>query len=132
MYISIPARDCRIAIGKALEEVNAGLDKVKDEVREASFKALYEGAVHNGMRPTPTQIEEMRAMVERDLEHMMPNHPSVQTMEVLQNMDEMLDFNSDPFITIDDQDFHLLKGHLPKLEKLEDNEVNEHEETAAA
>lgn len=116
MYISVSTRDCGAAIGAALKETEGKLAEQREQLREASFKALHDGAVHNGMKPSPLDIEQMNRMVESDLEHMMPKHPLNETIEILKNMQHMIDFNSDQFITIDDQDFFLLKNHLLKRE----------------
>ena len=116
MYISIPTGDCRAAIGAALAETVGKLAEQREQLKEASFKALHDGAVHNGMKPSDKDIAEMNRMVDSDLEHMMPKHPLNETVEILKNMQDMIDFNHDHLITIDDQDFFLLKKHLPKNE----------------
>lgn len=117
MFIAISTRDCRAAIGKALAAAEAQIATAREEVRDVSFKALHDGAVHNGLNPSKAQLQEMHDMVDRDLEHMMPRHPLVQTIDVLKNLNTMLDYNKDNEVVIDDQDFHLLAEHLPKAER---------------
>lgn len=59
--------------------------------------------------------QQMREMVDRDVEHMLEQHPVKQTLAVLQLLGRMLDRNYDQMlVTIDDADFSMLEEYLPE------------------
>ena len=126
MYISIPARDCSVAIGKAIIAGRQRLEQDKAKAAEQAYAALHGGAVHNGMNVTPARELEMREMVDRDVEHMLEQHPVNQTIKVLQLLERMLERNHDHLVTIDDADFSMLEEYLPELSPnvIEDRKIN--------
>lgn len=113
MFIAISAGDCRTAVAAALEGFKTKLAEDRDAVREKSYDALYNGAVHNGLKPTQKDLDQMNAMANSDVEHMMEQHPANQFIEHCENLLAMLDHNDDPEVAIDDRDFRLLRKHLP-------------------
>ena len=115
MFIPVPGRDCRSALYAAAKEAQDRFDSDKARLAEASFNQLRDGAVHNGLKPTQKDIEEMRSMTERDVEHMMSEHPAVEVREYIDVMLKMLDYNDpDEEVVLDTEDFKLLGKHLPK------------------
>jgi D-hexose-6-phosphate mutarotase len=119
MQVCIPTRDCRVAVGAAIVALEAKIKSDRETVWNTSFENLLNGAVHNGLHVDENRKREMREMVDRDLEHMMEQHPGVELLQVLNNFVDMLAYHREDKITIDDQDFNLLKPHLPAAEKIE-------------
>src|SRR6185436_339559 len=119
MYISIPARDCSAAIGKAILAGEERLNADKAQLSDTAYIARRGGAEHNGMTVTPAREQEMREMVERDVDHMAEGHPVQETLKVLRLLERMLVRNHDHLVTIDDADFSLLEKYLPELSPVE-------------
>jgi hypothetical protein len=119
MQVCIPTRDCRVAVGAAIVALEAKIKSDRETVWNTNFENLLNGAVHNGLHVDENRKREMREMVDRDLEHMMKQHPGVELLQVLNNFVDMLAYHREDKITIDDQDFNLLKPHLPKYEPVE-------------
>lgn len=113
MFIAIPTGDCRVALTAALEGFQAKLAEDRASVRDKSFQALHDGAVHNGLRPSQSDLDQMNAMADSDVEHMMGQHPANQFIEHCENLLAMLGYHDDLVVTIDDSDFRLLRKHLP-------------------
>lgn len=113
MQIRVSTGDCRAAIAAAIESVSAKIASDRAAFSERSLENLKNGAIHNGLDVTAARLQEMKEMVERDVEHAMQSHPGVETLLILNNYGDMLNFHTDSSIVIDDQDFHLLKPHLP-------------------
>ena len=113
MQIRVSTRDCRVAVGAALLAIEAKIASDKAKFSETSYNALHDGAVHNGLLVNDARKQEMREMVERDVEHAMRTHPGVEIKQVLDNFVDMLTYHRGDDIVIDDQDFNLLKPHLP-------------------
>lgn len=113
MQIRLSTRDCRVAVGAAIVGLQAKLDADKAKISENSFEKLLAGAVHNGLDVNEARKTEMREMVERDVEHMMGQHPANEMLQVLNNYVDMLAYHRGDDIVIDDRDFSLLKSHLP-------------------
>lgn len=114
MQISIPTGDCRIAVAAATKATQEQAAADRQTIWDRSFEALKGGAVHNGLNVDAAREKEMREMVDRDIEHVMGGHPSVNRLEVLLTYSQMLDRNESGTTTIDEQDFFLLKDYLPK------------------
>lgn len=113
MQIRVSTRDCRVAVGAALTGLEAKLESDKQAFSERSYDALLTGAEHNGLIVNDARRTEMREMVARDVEHAMKSHPAMEMIEVLKNYVDMLSYHRGHDIDIDDQDFNLLKAHLP-------------------
>ena len=76
MLISVPAGACRTACEAALKEFENKRNEDRDTIESKSYQSLYDGAVHNGLKPTLEDIAKMREMATRDVEHMMESHPA--------------------------------------------------------
>lgn len=122
MFIAISTGTCRLALAKAIAAIEAVLADDRAAVREKSFNALHDGAVHNGLKPSPADLQKMNEMVDRDLDHMMEQHPGQEHLDHCKNLLAMLDHTDDPEVAIDDADFRVLRTHLEAL----------HETSAAA
>jgi hypothetical protein len=120
MQIRVSTRDCRAAVGAAIVACQGRFEEDKARFSEASLKALREGAIHNGTLMTPALEAEMQEMVKRDLEHAITKHPLNDTLAVLNNFVDMLAYHRGDDVVIDDQDFDLLKKHLPTGDKNEE------------
>lgn len=119
MFIPVSIRDCRTAIAAAIAATQALIDKDRATIAQRSYDQLYAGAVHNGLKPTQGNIEQMKEMSERDVAHMMEGHPGVLVVERLNILVEMLDYypkNSGDQAVIGTEDFLLIKKHLTKPE----------------
>src|SRR6478736_1521435 len=93
MQIRVPTGSCRTAVGAAIVALEAALKDFKARAHEQCYNSLYEGAVHNGLVVNDARKQEMRAMADRDVEHMLEGHPSNDTMRVLQNFVDMLAYH---------------------------------------
>ncbi len=118
MQIRVSTGNCRLAVGAALVALEGKIKEFGDKHREGAYEALKAGAIHNGLDVNEAREKEMREMVDRDLEHMMEKHPAHETVSVLKNFVDMLAYHHGDTIVIDDQDFHLLKEHLPTASEL--------------
>lgn len=117
MFISISARDCGVAIGKAIEANKARVATDIDRLKEEAYTALRTGAEHNGMKVDDARDKEMREMIDRDAEHMTGQHPGQQTLKVLELLERMVKRTDDIYVVIDDADFNMLEEHLPLREE---------------
>ena len=117
MQVRIPVRDCRVAVIAALEEVRAKLAEDRELHRDRSFRALHDGAVHNGLTVDDARRKEMQEMVDRDIEHMMEQHPANDAIRVFENHLAMINYTTDAALVLDDQDFHMLHKHLPGVKR---------------
>jgi hypothetical protein len=115
VYISIPTRDCRAAITKAIIVAEERYQQDVVRFKHEAYHALHGGAVYNGMKVDAAREQEMREMVDRDAEHMLDQHPVKQTLEVLKLLGRMIEHNSDHLVTIDDADFSMLEEYLPPV-----------------
>lgn len=113
MQIRVSTGDCRAAIAAAIESVRAKIASDRAAFSERSLTNLRAGAEHNGLDVNAARLQEMKDMVERDVEHAMQLHSGNETLLILQNYSDMLNFHTESSIVIDDQDFHLIKPHLP-------------------
>lgn len=113
MLITLPTRDCRAAIGKAIEDNDAKLEADRATLAERSYQQLYDGAVHNGLRPSQAQLDEMKAMVDRDLVHAMESHPRMEIKGQLELYAKMALYSDASRITLDARSFELLQSFLP-------------------
>lgn len=118
MFIAIPTGDCRTALTAALEGFQATLDGDRKIIRDKSFEQLHAGAVHNGLKPSQSDLDQMNRMADDDVEHMMGQHPAKQFIEHCENLLAMLDHHiyRDDEVVIDDSDFRLIRKHLPAKE----------------
>lgn len=116
MFIAVSTGDCRIAVKAALEGFQATLAGDRETIRNKSFEALHAGAVHNGLKPSQHDIDQMNRMADSDVEHMLEQHPAHRFIEHCENLLDMLDYTTDDAVLMDDQDFRLLKKHLPAKE----------------
>lgn len=119
MLISIPSRDCRLAIAAAIIAGKQRFEEDKAKFSEQAYQQLRGGAEHNGMKVDDARDKEMREMVDRDVEHMLEQHPVKQTLDVLKLMERMLSRNIEDFVVIDDADFNMLEEYLPAVEEVE-------------
>lgn len=115
MFIAIPTRDCRLAIAAAIKSIGDKIAEDREAIRQKSYDALYNGAVHNGLKPTAGDLAKMNEMVDNDLEHMMSSHPGQEHLDHCKTMLAMLDHTSDTEVAIDDVDFRALRTHLEEL-----------------
>lgn len=114
MLIPVSIGDCRIAVKAAIEAAEKQLVDDRKTIRDKSFQQLHDGAVHNGLKPSQSDLQNMNDMVDRDMDHMMESHPAKHVMEVHQNLLAMLDYTDEiEAVIIDDQDFRLLRPYLP-------------------
>lgn len=116
MQIRVSTGNCRAAVGAAVLAAQEEITKWRRDNLEASYTNLVEGAKHNGLHVTDVLKAEMKEMAERDIENMSKRHPANGTLEVLNNFVDMLAFHHGDDIVIDDQDFNLIKKHLPTTE----------------
>jgi hypothetical protein len=91
-------------------------DKVK--LSDKVFGQLRDGAVHNGMNPSATQLQEMREMANRDVEHAMGGHPSADFVEHCKVMLAASAYTepTEEVVVVDMQEFKLLQDFLPPIE----------------
>jgi len=113
MQIRVSTGNCRLAVAAAAIALATKIDEARTEHWNRHFEALKTGAAHNGLHIDAAREAEMREMVDRDINHMFEKHPAKDTLDVLSNFGDMLNYHSGDDIVIDDQDFHLLKDHLP-------------------
>ena len=113
MQIRVSTRDCRTAVGSALLAIEEAITKTHKTIWDSAYQALHDGAIHNGLVVDAAREQEMRDMVDRDVDHMMEKQAGKQTVEVLKNFIDMLAYHKGEDIVIDDNDFHLLKAYLP-------------------
>jgi hypothetical protein len=117
MLIPVPTGDCRTAVVAALAQAQGVLDADRETIREKSYNALHAGAVHNGLKPSQADLDQMASMADNDVTHMMENHPANEHVEHFKNFLDMIDYAenmSEDMIIVDDADFRLLKKHLPE------------------
>lgn len=123
MQIRIPTGDCRAAIAAAILAHTKDIEDSRVRLKDECYDRLLDGARHNGLQITDRIKDEMREMAERDVEHAMHRHPGAETIEVLKNFNDMLDHHDEMVVTIDDQDFNILKAHLPARTNANDTPV---------
>ena len=117
MLIPISLRNIRTAIGLAQDAAKQKLEADKAKLTEAAFNQLHDGAVHNGLKPTPDQIQNMHDMVDRDVVHAMGEHESTAVLEHLDTMMQMANYyethdEDADGVVIADAEFRLLKDFL--------------------
>jgi len=117
MLIPISLRNIRVAIGKAKDAIKQKFEEDKAELAKRAFNQLHDGAVHNGLNPSPGEIQTMHDMVDRDVEHAMCQHESTAILEHLKVMSEMANFyethdEDADSVVIDNEEFIILKDHL--------------------
>jgi hypothetical protein len=116
MLIPIPTGDCRIAVVAALAQAQDVLDADRATIRDKSYNALHAGAVHNGLKPSQADLDQMAEMADNDVAHMMEQHPANEHVEHFKNFLDMIDYAegmAEGVVVVDDADFRLLKKHLP-------------------
>ena len=117
MLIPVSLRNLRTAVGRAQDAAKQKYEEDKAKLSEASFSQLHDGAVHNGLKPTATELQTMRDMVARDVEHAMESHESTQLVEHFAVMIEMANYfethdEDADCVVIDSAEFRLLKPYL--------------------
>jgi len=114
MFIPVSVGSVRTAIAAAVAATNETIAADRATISERSYNQLYNGAVHNGLKPSEADLAKMREMSDRDVDHMMSDHPAKPVLERLNTMNEMLAFSgSDKDDAIIDHDeFSVLKKHL--------------------
>ena len=119
MFVPVPVRDCRAAIAAAIEAANKTIESDRAAYTERSFDQLHSGAVHNGLKPSESDLAKMREMVANDVEHSMDGHPQKGVINHLNSMVEMLDYydDEDDETIVDLAEFQVLKPHLPAKQK---------------
>lgn len=113
MQICVPTGDCSAAVVKAITAFEAVIETTRKTIWDTAFEKLHDGATYNEIDVNNVRKQEMRDMVDRDVEHMMSKHPGHETVAILKNFADMLAYHREDMITIDDTDFHILKDHLP-------------------
>lgn len=127
MFIIVSTGSCRLAVAAAIAAEEAKLAKDTEEFKANSFQRLHDGAVHNGLSPTQTELDNMKSMVARDVDHAMLQHPGHKLLQLLRNYSDMLDYvdsTSEDSIVIDDTDFHILGPHLTNKAAAETGEFD--------
>ncbi len=114
MQVCISTRDCRAAVGATIVALEAKIKDDTERLKTEAYNRLLDGAQHNGVPVNDALKQEMREMAQRDTDHMMHRHPGHETMEVLKNYIDLLAYHKGDLVNLDDQDFALLKEHLPK------------------
>ncbi len=115
MFIPVPIGSLRVAIVEATKELNATLASDRAALSEKSYTQLHAGAVHNGLKPSQAQLDQMREMSDRDVSHMMEGHPALAVIDHLTTMNDMIAFYPEgehEDAIIDDHDFGVLRKHL--------------------
>jgi len=117
MLIPVSLRSIRAAIGKAQSTIKQKFEEDKAKFAEASFNQLHDGAVHNGLTPSAEQIQTMRDMVARDVDHATEQHESTDLLKHLETMAEMADYfethdEDADAVVISAEEFRVLKAHL--------------------
>lgn len=113
MQIRVSTGNCRTAVGAAAIEAKGEINDWRAKSLDEAYDRLLDGAKHNGIHITDAIKAEMKDMAERDIENMSKRHPAHGTLEVLSNFVDMLAYHTGSEIDIDDQDFNILKKHLP-------------------
>ncbi len=117
MFVPVPVGSCRAAVNAQIAELEEILKRDRDTIARQSYDQLYAGAVHNGLKPTQSDLDQMREMSNRDVDHMMEDHPAAGVVKRLNNMSAMLDYldsaDQDTAV-IDHDEFSLLAKHLVK------------------
>ena len=114
MFIGVSTRDCRVACEAALKDIEDKITSDRKEIGDKAYQSLHDGAVHNGLVPTLENLQTMRDMAARDVEHMMEDHPLLPVLERVRVYIKMLDWTTDPDIALDASSFALLGEHLPQ------------------
>jgi len=117
MLIPVSLRNLRTAVGRAQDAAKQKFEEDKAKLSEASFSQLHDGAVHNGLKPTTAELQTMRDMVARDVDHAMESHESTQLAEHFAVMIEMANYfethdEDADGVVIDSAEFRLLKPYL--------------------
>ena len=117
MLIPVSIRNLRAAVGLAKNAANQKYEEDKAKLSEASFRQLHDGAVHNGLTPSASDLEQMRGMAERDVEHAMESHESTVLNGHYELMLQMVDYYEAHDSLADDvvishEEFKFLKDHL--------------------
>ena len=112
MFIAVSTRDCRAACETALKELVAKRQEDQQTIGDNAYQAIHDGAVHNGLKPTLDDLQKMRDMANRDVEHMMDSHPANELIEQVGVYINMLDYNRDTDIALDATSFRLIGKYL--------------------
>lgn len=119
MFIPLPAGSFGAAAPLALAHHKQQIEDRKQALADDCYNRLYEGAVHNGLKPSTEQLTMMREMAGRDAEECMADHPSRHAVEHLTLMIEAVPFLSelmDDVVIVEVFEFKILKDFLPKKE----------------
>lgn len=114
MFISVPRRDCRTACEAALKTHFTKQQEDREKLGNQAYQSIYDGAVHNGLKPTIDDLQKMRDMASRDVEHMMENHATVELIECINVYIRMLDYSQDTEVVLDAGSFSIIGQHLPE------------------
>ncbi len=134
MLITVPTRDCRLALEAAEKYVVTKRDEDKATAEQQCYERLYNGARHNGMTPSLDHMQQMREMAARDIEHMMTQHPSAELLgqiAIYKRMLELHERTGDDEIILDAVSFELLGGYLPSQVTTEKVDGDNQSEAAA-
>jgi hypothetical protein len=114
MLTSIPIGSFKTACAAARAAHEAEIASDKAKLAERSFVQLRDGAIHNGLLPTDKQLQEMREMSARDVDHIAEDHPSIHYIKHIGVMLAMADYADEEVeVIIDHLEFQLLKDFLP-------------------
>lgn len=117
MFIPLSLGNLRIAICGARKAAEQKFEEDKVKFSEVAFQQLHDGAVHNGLKPSESDLQNMRDMVARDVEHGMESHESTGLLEHFASMLEMADYyethdEDADCVMISSDEFRVLKDHL--------------------
>lgn len=113
MLIAVPTGDCRTAIKAAIKYATDKRDEDHKAFEQQCYDRLYNGAVHNGLRPSLEQMNQMREMAARDAEHAVNSHPNAELLGELAIFERMVDYNNDTETILDAASFERIGGYLP-------------------
>jgi hypothetical protein len=117
MLIPVSIRSVRTAVAKAQAALKQKFEEDKAELTKRAFNQLHDGAVHNGLNPSPAEVKVMHEMVDRDVDHAMEQHESTGLLGHLAVMAEMVEYfethdEDADGVVIDSAEFRLLKDYL--------------------
>jgi hypothetical protein len=113
VLIAVPTGDCRTAIKAAIKYSTDKRTEDHKAFEQTCYDRLYNGAVHNGLRPSLEQMNQMREMAARDAEHAITAHPATELLAELALFQKMVDYHNEPDIILDAHSFERIGGYLP-------------------
>jgi hypothetical protein len=121
MHLALPAGIIHAALPQALAKLEATFVTARGELTEKVFQHLLEGAkAHDSSIESKTdQIEKMREMAARDVEHHLENHPAQADVTSIKQMIKMVEFvknngDADDMLLLDETEFEVISEFLPQ------------------